>query len=714
MLRTVRFLLFYLFFLLSLRFVHAALPELSSLQPIEYDEASQRLVALGEAQLQLDESYLQADRITYYQAFGLADAEGNVELNRSGYRLLADRLSYDSEGQIFSVSDFRSGRWPFHLEGATAGGSTEAVSIQDGVLYYGNPGPFSINARAKEADYSSADGGEIKLKKTTFRIGKVPIFYLPAYTQSLDQPPYYLEVDGGFDDELGLYLQTTSLIPIKPWLRLGANFDIYTERGVLVGPTAQYIYNNDTHRIQGAINSGYIQDQGNTREDVLGREIDQERGFLEWRHKHHIGQRVTLTASTSYWSDSEVTRDFRDNYFEENRRPDNFVEGSYAGDNYFITAFSRFRPNDYELVQERLPEIRLDWLPTPLLSTSTYHQGSVSYARLREDFSDLDPFFADPAETDRLDLNYRVQHPLRLTNWLTFSPLAGARITHYANQQSAFSVIDTAEDSVTRDIFEVGFDLEARAYAIYPTLNKTWDVDGLRHTVRPVMRYRYYSEPDDTADIVAIERRVFDTNRPALDLGDLRYVDQIEQQHLMRLGVENRYQTRASGGAYGSRDLAELNFYQDILFERSQRADNPAEKQDTLHATWIEFILSPAAWLRFDLATRVRTGELDIEEIRTRTALVSGEIWELGFSTDFIEEQIDQYVIDFAQKLNESFTLFADARLDARTNELMDSRIGLITRIGSAWQIVYALTFRDRAVRESELEFDIAVRLLTP
>ena len=379
-----------------------------------------------------------------------------------------------------------------------------------------------------------------------------------------------------------------------------------------------------------------------------------------------------------------------------------------------LTAFSRFNPNDFDLTQERLPEVRLDVLPVPVLTTGAYHQGSVSYARMREDFSDLSPLLPDPSETDRIDLNYRIQRPIRVTNWMTLSPLAGARITHYENQEWAMGDLPNGTDSVTRDLYEVGFDLEARAHAVYPTRNQAWGVDGLRHLVRPVLRYRYYSDPDDADEIVAIERQVFDTNRPLLDLSDLRHTDQIEQQHLVRLGLENTYQTRVSGGAYGSRDLAELNFYQDILLERGQRADKPEEKEETFHATWIEFILSPAAWLRFEMATRLRTEELGVEEVRSRTALVSGEIWEVGFSTSFLQEQIEQYVIDFVQRLNERYTLKLDARLDARTNELVDSRIGLITKLGSAWEIFYAVTFRDRAARESDLEFDIAVRLLRP
>ncbi|MDP4878901.1 MAG: hypothetical protein NWR36_03355, partial [Opitutales bacterium] len=55
----------------------AALPELSSIEPLEFDEGAQRLVARGDARLEFDQTRVRADRITYYQEYGLADAVGN-------------------------------------------------------------------------------------------------------------------------------------------------------------------------------------------------------------------------------------------------------------------------------------------------------------------------------------------------------------------------------------------------------------------------------------------------------------------------------------------------------------------------------------------------------------------------------------------------------------------------------------------------------------
>lgn len=685
----------------------AALPELSSIEPIEFDEAAQRLVARGDAQLDYENTRIRADRITYYQDYALADAIGNVQISREGYRILADRLNFDVTENVFSAQLLRTGQWPFYVTGVSAGGSEESATFGGTTVYMGNPGSFTPNITADTISFENQESGFVEMEKATLRIGNVPFFYLPGYTYYINNPPYHFNADGGYNDFLGAYLQTTTLLPITSGLRLGANFDFYTERGVLAGPAAQYTYSSETQSMVGAFTSGYIQDQGDTDIDILRAPIDEERGFAEWRHKHHIGDRSTVTVNANYWTDSEVTRDFREDQYSNNQRPDTFAEAAYAGDNYILSAFGRFSPNDFQLIQERLPELRLDVLPTPIFNTGAYQRFSLSYVSLRENFDRVEPLITDVSESDRFDLTYRIQRPIALTDWLTLSPLAGARLTHYENQSADPLRVVLTDDSFTREVYELGFDLQANMFSQFDTKNETWQIDGLRHVVRPVVKYRYFSDPDAINEIAEIDREAFDLNRPILDLSDLRSVDSISETHLMRLGVENLFQTRAKG--YGSRTLAALNFYQDVLFEKGTRYDGSSE--DALNATWVELILSPAPWLKFDLATRFRTEDLSAEEVRTRTILSSGEIWQLGLSTDFLDEKLNQYRIDYIYRFNERYAMLADIQIDADKGQFTKTSLGMRTRIGNVWEVIYALTFNEETRRESEIEFSIRLRL---
>ncbi len=716
--------LFFIFVWIAKLPLSAALPELSSIEPLEFDEAAQRLIARGDARLDFQDSRLSADRITYYQEYSLADALGSVAISKDGYRLIADRLSYDTTDGVFAVNTLRTGQWPIYISGVNAGGTTAHTTLQGATIYYGNPGPLTPAFISEQIEFTDApDGGALSIKSPTFKIGTIPLVKLPSYTYYINDIPYVLDVNVGSDNELGTYLQTTTLLPVNSWLRAGANLDLYSKRGALVGPAAQYSYNSTTQTITGALSAGYINDQDDPDPGLYNEPIDADRGFIEWRHQHHIGERMTMTASASYWSDSAVTRDFRDDYFKDNQQPDSFAEAVYAGDNYFVSAFGRFRPNDFQLVQERLPELRFDLLPVPILKTGAYHRLSASYARLREDFGAVDPNIPirEDSEADRFDFNYRIERPIGLADWLTLTPLAGARLTQYENQamdplalgiynapfDPNLSEAKLKDDSFSRAIYELGFDLEARAYASYPTLNRTWGIDGLRHLLRPVLRYRYYSDPDSTNEIAAIDRTAFDLNRPLLNLSDLSNVDAIAETHLTRLGVENLFQTRATD--YGSRTMAALNFNQDILFEKNTRYDG--DDQDTFHATWVELILKPAPWLKFDMASRFKTESMTLEELRTRTSIRSGEIWEIGLSTDFLHDRIDQYRIDFICRINERHSVLADIRYDAESGQFTKTELGINTRINHTWVLMYALTFRQDAGRESDVEFNLRLEL---
>ncbi len=691
--------------------LQAALPKLSSIDPIEYDTEAQRLIARGDARLNLDTTQVGADSITYYQEYAVADAVGNAAIMHEGYRLIGERISYDAEENIFSIQEPRTGAWPLYTNAVTAGGSLEDMKLVNARIYYTDPGPFTPNIKAKSLQYNNEDGKEtLTIKGATLQIGNVPFFYLPVYTYDVNKQPFYLDVDAGSNSNLGTFLQTTSLIPVTPEIRLGANADFYTERGFLVGPAAQYVHMGDTHRIKGALSAGFISDSGDAGLDVYDNPINSSRNFVEWRHKHHLGEKTTLTANISYRSDSEVMRDFREGLYRKNQEPDTFLEAAYAGDNYLLTAFTRANLSDFQLVQERLPEVRFDWLPTPLAQTGAYQDGSISYARLREDYNTIPvlPTATSSRSYDRLDLNYQIARPFFIKNWLNFTPLISTRLSHYSNQSTN---PDSSLAAATHNRFAAGFDLATEGRTTFNTRNSIWQVDGLRHVLRPIIRYRYFTKASNSDPITEIERAAYDLNRPLLDLNQLRYLDTLEKTHLVRFGLENLYQTRNK--TYGSRTLAALNLYQDILLAREQlRFDGTAPK--TLHATWVELALKPAPWLKFDLAARLKTSSLSLEELLTRTTLISGDTWQLGISTDLLLDVIDQYRLYYQYRIDENHSFLANTRYNSKGGSFDYTNFGLLTHFGSAWELLYGLTLRNNTTRKSDVEFSVGLNLVEP
>ena len=665
-------------------------PELSSDNTIEFDEKSQRLIARGNAELVHEDFFFKADEISFLQLDNAIEARNRISLTQDSMRLVADRISYRITDRSFESGPFRLGEYPLYLVGDSLEGNPDEIQFMRNIMYLNEPDPFSFNIKSRSLNYYPGD--KVQVKHATFRIGKVPFFYLPSYEQSIRETPIRFNFDAGYRGNLGAYVRTSTLFPINESLKAGANLDYYSERGVLVGPAAKYDYTfKPGHTMRGSLESGYISDSGDRDQDILGNDVPEDRGFIEWKHKQKIGEIADITAQVNYRSDSEVERDFRPDAFRDNQEPDSFIEAIHAGDNYFISAFSRFHPNNFQIVDERLPEVGFDLLPTPIGATGLFHQFNADYAHLKQNGPGLPDL-----RSDRFNGFYQLSRPFKLTNWLNIKPIAGGQITHYG---------DAIGSQYTRLLGQLGFDAEATASSTWKYKNKTWGIDGLRHVLRPILRYRYIPEADQgQGRIPQIDDQTFNTSLPIIDLGELRNLDELQEIHVMRLGLENLLQTRYEGN-YGSRQLAALNLYQDIRFSKE-----PGEKTFSNFFTDLE--LTPIHWFKFNLFNRFDPEELTMEETRTSATITDGDIWELSVSTENLQREIDQYFLDFDYKLNERWLFQLNLGYDTRLNSFTKQEYSVITYLGNSWEVEFEVAFYEGSERENQTQFNINFRLM--
>ncbi|WP_043581856.1 LPS assembly protein LptD, partial [Geminisphaera colitermitum] len=178
---------------------------------------------------------------------------------------------------------------------------------------------------------------------------------------------------------------------------------LYTKRGVLIGPALNYntlkpasaaalaatdpdtfagltaTGTTDTPLLgaTGALRSGYIHDFGDLDQDINGNDISTNRGYIEWKHHQLLTPSLTLNANINYWSDSEITRDYRRDQFRTNQVPDTFAELYQTGSNHTASLFLRANPNDAFQMQQRLPELRFDGHPVAL-GAGIYHRLNAS------------------------------------------------------------------------------------------------------------------------------------------------------------------------------------------------------------------------------------------------------------------------------------------------------------------------------------------------
>lgn len=693
--------------------VWANLPELSSINPIEFDEVSQKLVASNEATFDFQNIRLKADVITYYKNYNLLNARGNINFVSDNHRLLSDDFALNVESKTFSINNIKYGVWPYYVTAKSGGGTEGQIKFNHGILYYGDPNPLSPNLKADTVTIvNDTNEKKIIFENTFLRIGKMPIFYFPKIKYNLKRNPYLADIGIGHEGEYGAYLKTISLFPIYDWLSLGLNLDFYSDRGTLLGPTIQYYKADQDHLISGAISSGYINDKGTTGLDIANKPIEEARDFLLAQHKQIHKNKLFVTLQTNNLSDSEITRDYRENLYTQNQYPLNFFEASYISNNYGLSTFVHFENDNFSKTRERLPELSLNYFPHQIFESSLFHYANITYSQIEE--NSIDPSIYNQIsslEYDVLDINYGIYDNYNYKKWLKISPKVEYRGFQYSTKLSSD---DSSLDPYNQDYNFIlyGLEISSRYQAVYPTSNRLWKIKGLRHIFRPSLSFSSINSSDSSSLNAYTSNELSPTflfSKPSTSLIDYRNLDQINELSLTRLSLNNYFQTKR--GSYGSRNIMELHLISDFYHRYENR--NPNDTVSEKNALWVEFKINPAPWLKFEMASRLKSQSLNLVENYTRLVLKNSLFWELGISSYFKEDYADQISLDYLYKINENTHFTTILWADLKNDTISRFKLGIDRISNTNWRTTYSINYRKDQRRDEDLSFDIGLELIS-
>lgn len=656
-----------------------------------YDDTTKETLLSGNARLVSGDTVLTADAIRYNTATGVATASGHFVLTSGRRRLVADDGTYNLATREINVRHLSVGEFPVYVSGDAVTGTPDELVFTNATIFFRESAGYAPSIKAKQLTY--ARGRIVRAEGLSLGLLGGHFISLPHFEQALDVNfVSYISARLGYRGNLGAFALLGLHLPLAPGVQAGADAGLYASRGVMIGPSGSYDISPDANTIRGFFRSGYISDSGDRKTDVLGRPVPRDRSYFTWEHRQHAGDRFTLDGRFDYWSDSEVLRDFRHKEFDRVQQPDSFLEAAYTGDNYSLSAFARVHPNQYHRVQERLPEVRFDLLPSSL-GLGVYQRGSASAAVLESDAFGLDPAL----RTNRLDAYYGLERPFTPAPWFTFTPVAGGRVTHYTDALGG-------KDTYTRTLGEVGFDARLLASGTFDSKNRAWEIDGLRHLIEPKLSYRYAPEAaNGRAYIPPIDRRVFSTYLQPLSIGDSRNLDDLTALNTLRLTLGNTLQTRDR--SYGSRNLASLNFAADYRF-----ANVPGRRH--LSDIFTEFALTPAPWLKLEVFHRFDPHALSQQELNTAVELVDQEWWSARLATHFLKNSHQEYYLEYRQRLNEVFDVTALWRYDARNSRFNEQSYGVWQRLGQTWAVKYEVSWFNGPRRESSFALNLEVELL--
>ena len=652
------------------------------------------MVAEGNAFLEGKDFLIQSDKISFYKNDGIVQADKSVKITRPGMRLTAENAEYDFAKKQITSQDFRFGFSPLYVSGDEFFASGDLVEGNQATIHFNEPDGFEPNIKASKLYFNRLDQTAV-VEDATFRIGSVPVFYLPNYSFVAGDLPYDPGVSLGYASHLGGYTKSSLWMKFDENVYAGGYLNFYSKRGFLLGPKLRY--GKDEKYIQrlGEWSAGYIQDWNEPGIDRYGLLVDQERFFIKGFHKENIKDGIDLVAQFDWRDDSEIFRDFDYGYFKNNQDADTFIETSFQAENTVASLFGRFRPNYYEPVIERLPELTYSLLPMPIYETGFVQRGETQFTYLRQEstLSNL-----GQVKSKRANFYYQLSRPFQYEDWFSFTPLVGGQFSHY------FYTRDQS-NGYSRFVGEAGFDLSAKSYAVWNIEKPVWGISGIRHIAKPIVQYRY--EPglkNGKGKIPELDKSIRLTRIDPLGLGDNPSIDDIRRVHKTRVGVENVLQTRHQ--EYGSRTLVAASVYQDFLHAR-----NTDEK--VLDSFYTDLEIMPASWISFDLLSRFKTEDLTMDSFSSGITLKDGDLHSLGFGTEMLNNEIEEYFVTTGFRLNEGLGLSSRVTYDARDNDFSELLGGIDTMLGRYWQLQSTLGYQENSESRGSWRIDMNVKLLS-
>ena len=660
--------------------------------------------------LETANAFLSAKMIRRDDRTGLILAEGDVVYTTKELRILGARIIIDTRADVIEATDVRFGRAPVYFTAESLRIVKGDKQIKGVRVWNNEPSAAGMHLKIAEASYVEKEDW-LSLRSATPYVAGLPLFNLPYYGQSGTDFPYDIMLNTGSEDKQGRFLRSSILNRISPSLWVGGNVDFYSNSGIMVGPALRF----DNSRAAGAgtrwkgrLQSGWIDDQSTPVADLFGRLPDSQRSFVTGDINGRTADGLEIAGNLFAQTDPDVLRDFRPFLIGQAGNPQLNLEVVRPYEGGYLSAALTAKTDNYQDVVQKLPEFRYD-LPTTIAGADGWSRRaflSLGYfserpsAELPLAAFQAATLSADAWSTARVDGYYGVSRTLVAGEWLSFRPVAGVRATGWSEGLNG-------QDATTKVIGQAGFDVEGLFTGSWSADAPNWNIDGLRHSLRPILQYRVMPGADREIGVAPMTQRAVSVSvLEEVDLADRLDAASTTDRQVARFGVRNTVETRDA--VTGSRELLRADLFADW---RQGPTDAETGRSDLLGSLQ----LSPTPWMTLSSSVRMPSGGGAPRESIQTIALNSGDFWRTSFNWIELRQATSarQLFWDTQTRLNSVYSVVTGLNYDAQIGQATLVWAGLIQRVGDSWEVEYGLNKRMDPLNRgiSSLGFHLRVRL---
>ena len=558
----------------------------------------------GDVQIVYGDVEIRCGSAQYNQTTGEVVARDGVTIWRAGTLYHGDSITYNSvsgemSGQnvmsgmaagpgmfIFKAEDFRSKN--------RIASEVEATGVNFTTHDLQNPN-FHMQAR----ELTAIPGDNVQLRNVKIYGGNTPLFWLPKYTQSLQENG--LSFNPGYQSRWGAFLLTQYTALHGDHTLARYKVDLRSRRGLAGGVDLVSLrHAANQHNLTGL--KLYASQDIESTTNLAGTTrfpVPSTRYRVNFQHRVYLpGPDVStwyLDFDINKISDYHFYEDFFFHDFRTDREPDNQISLINATDAYVATLMAKFKANNFYRTTTRLPELSVDFTRRPLWGTGIFHQGSISAGIYSEVVGNqeesellrlqalgaggLPGVLADPLGTAagaygslvglprdttlsaanvatglgvitsrlqepnfvRFHTYQELLYPKTFLGWLSVTPRMGAGVTSYQSIDGS----QTGLQDFSRGIFHLGLDVAVK-------FSRTWadvqsaalGLDGVRHVFQPYVNLSYLDSKQD-AGVPGIDRLSSPTTRPrSIDVPFFTAVDSLRSWNVARVGFRNLLQTK--------------------------------------------------------------------------------------------------------------------------------------------------------------------------
>ena len=582
------------------------------------------IVAIGNVRIKKSGETLNADNVILYfdqeesdkekspkQVYKEVYAEGNVTLTRGSDLIIAEKIfqNIKEDKGLFVNSTIESVleppivkiKLPAFVSGDEIKNTKGNYEIKNGdfsLCDYGHP-----HYKFKYSKLRIIKTGEnsiLTAKNNVFKIGKVPLMYVPYLNFNLKRSPKRLEEwDTGTTTRFGRFVTTDWDLygfafgeTLDKWSDVTVSLDYMELKGPRAGTNIKYRKEN----FSGYLNTYYMRDKDETGINGVTVE-DESRGHFLWRNRLMLSKILADKSGTndnesdineddgwiadieiSHVSDRTYLREYLQSDLKQEKDRNTLFYLRKISGNRGVTFLAEHQLRTYDTLidsarlsrkNESFPELKYRIIGEPLWDGKLNITSETELVYQNRMFDRISPLKAetnflgrgelltaervfdrssarfDPEETIRFDTFNVINAPFRLMKQ-QFNPFIGIRLTGYSESIKVDPVTGRNEGNGTprgRVAIPIGFNTSAKLSRTYSVYNKFLNINRLRHVVEPELSLNF--TPIVTQD--------------PEDLNQFDGIDAIDTYQSIKLGLRNRLQTkRGEPGKEGTVDVVDF------------------------------------------------------------------------------------------------------------------------------------------------------------